>query len=64
MDKVRFKYKRYEEIAILKSIQALQGLEVFSKDSLRISPILIYIDNPNKIVVYSRIENNDTRSSL
>jgi len=58
MDKVSFKYKRYEEIGIINSIQDLSpSLEAFSKDSLKMTPILIYIDNPEKIVVYSKVGN-------
>jgi hypothetical protein len=65
MSKVSFKDKSYEEIAILKSIKELQGLKVFSKDTLRTTPILIYIDNPENIVVYSKVGKKDvTRSNI
>ena len=56
MNKVSFKSEKYEEIATIKSIKALQGLKVFTKDSFKVTPLLIYIDNPDKIILYSKVE--------
>ena len=56
MDKVNFKSKEYEEIATLKRLQALQGLRVFTKASFKVTPILIYINNPENIIVYRQLE--------
>ena len=57
MSKVSFNYEKYEEIGTLKGLKELyEGLKAFSKESLRTTPILIYIDNPDKIILYSKVE--------
>ena len=56
MNKVSFKSEKYEEIATIKSIKALQGLKVFTKDSFKVTPLLIYIDNPENIIIYRKLE--------